>query len=207
MFKNLIIEAKSIRRRDPAARSLLEVFLCYPGFQALVFHRLSHYLWKHDFKLLARFISNISRFFTAVDIHPGATIGKNLFIDHALGVVIGETAEIGRNVTIYHGVTLGGTSLNQGKRHPTVGNNVIIGAGAKVLGPINIGANARIGSNAVVLKDVKKRTTVVGIPAKEAKGPSPLDFVSYGASLKVEDPVLKEIEALKQRIEALEKGS
>ena len=166
MFDRLRSEIKAIKQNDPAARSTIEIFLCYPGFYALLFHRLSHYLWNHSFKLLARFISTISRFLTGIEIHPGARIGKGLFIDHGVGVVIGETAVIGDNVTLFHGVTLGGTGKEKGKRHPTIGNNVFIGSGAKILGNINIGNNVRIGANAVVLKDIPEDTTAVGVPVK-----------------------------------------
>jgi serine O-acetyltransferase len=166
MLKRLIEEAKNVMEKDPAAKSLLEVFLCYPGFHAVISYRLHHrlYLWKRY--LLARIISQITRSLTGVEIHSGAVIGRKLFIDHGMGIVIGETAEIGNNVTIYHGVTLGGTGKDQGKRHPTVGNDVVIGAGAKLLGPIKIGDGAKIGANSVVLKDVSKNATMVGIPAR-----------------------------------------
>ena len=204
MFGKLIVEAKSIRKRDPAAKSLLEVFLCYPGFHALICYRINHFLWKHGFRLFARFLSNAARAVTGVDIHPAARIGINLFIDHATGVVIGETAEIGRNVTIYHGVTLGGTSLHKGKRHPTIGNNVVIGAGAKILGPLTVGNNARIGSNAVVLKNVAPNSTVVGVPAKATSTKSSGSFMAYATDEKDEDPLVKEIRALKKRLDAIE---
>ena len=204
MFGKLIVEAKSIRKRDPAAKSLLEIFLCYPGFHALICYRFNHFLWKHGFCLCARFLSNLARMATGVDIHPAARIGINLFIDHAEGVIIGETAEIGRNVTIYHGVTLGGTSLHKGKRHPTIGNNVVIGAGAKILGPLKVGNNARIGSNAVVLKNVAPNSTVVGVPAKETSKKSSGSFMAYATDEKDEDPLVKEIKALKKRLDALE---
>ena len=167
MFKRLTKEifseageyTTSVLKRDPAARSKIEVFLCYPGVHAILLYRIAHYLWQKNFFTTARCISSFGRFLTGVDIHPGARIGKNLFIDHATGVVIGETAEIGDDVTLYHGVTLGGTSTSQGKRHPTLGDRVIVGAGAKLLGPILIGNDARIGSNAVVLKDVPDSAT------------------------------------------------
>jgi serine O-acetyltransferase len=166
MFKKLRYDINNILENDPAAKSVLEVFLLYPSIHALAMHRIAHSLYKRKIFLLARMISQFSRLVTGIEIHPGAKIGKGLFIDHGMGVVIGETSEIGDNVTIYHGVTLGGTGKDKGKRHPTVGNNVVIGAGAKVLGPIYVGDNAKIGANAVVLKDVPYNSTAVGIPAK-----------------------------------------
>lgn len=161
IFKRLYIDAKNIRDKDPAARSVLEVMILYPGFHILIFHRLAHFIYKLNLRFMARLISQLARFLTGIEIHPGAKIGKKLFIDHGIGIVIGETAEIGDNCTIYHGVTLGGTGKHKTKRHPTIGNNVIIGCGAKVLGPINIGSHSKIGAGAVVLKDVEKGATVV----------------------------------------------
>lgn len=169
MFKNLKYDLNRILKEDPAARSKIEVFFLYPCIHALIGYRLAHKLYINKWFFLSRLISQISRFFTGIEIHPGAKIGKGLFIDHGMGVVIGETAEIGNDVTIYHGVTLGGTGKDKGKRHPTIGNNVIIGAGAKVLGPITIGDNVKIGANSVVLKDVIINSTAVGIPAKILK--------------------------------------
>ena len=166
MFKTIHEDVQSVLDRDPAARNVLEVLLCYPGLHAIWAHRLSHRLWKGGFKLIARAISQIMRGFTGVEIHPGATIGHNFFIDHGMGVVIGETAEVGDNVTIYHGVTLGGTSLNKTKRHPTIGDHVVIGAGAKVLGAITIGNNSRIGANAVVVRSTPADSVVVGVPGQ-----------------------------------------
>ena len=166
MFKTIQNDIQSVLDRDPAARNAPEVLLCYPGLHALWAHRLSHKLWKHDFKLLARWISQAARSITGIEIHPGAVIGKNFFIDHGMGVVIGETAEVGNNVTLYHGVTLGGTSLNKVKRHPTLEDNVVVGAGAKVLGAITIGANSRIGANAVVVKSTPPDSVVVGVPGQ-----------------------------------------
>lgn len=166
MFRTLYREAKNIMEKDPAAKNMLEVFLCYPGLHAVLIYRFTHVLYKMRLFVLARVISQIARSLTGIEIHPGAKIGKGLFIDHGMGVVIGETAEVGDNVTIYHGVTLGGTGKDKGKRHPTIGNNVVIGAGAKILGPINVGDNVKVGANAVVLKDVPDNVTVVGIPAK-----------------------------------------
>jgi len=158
-----------MKKRDPAARSLLEIILCYPGLHALFFHRIAHVLWNFKLYLIARFVSHISRFLTAIEIHPAAKIGKRFFIDHGVGVVIGETAEVGDDVFIYHQVTLGATTSKKIKRHPTIGNGVIIGAGAKLLGPINVGKDAKIGANSVVVTDVPPGATMVGIPAKEFK--------------------------------------
>ncbi len=161
----LIKDAKRIKQKDPAATSLAQVLFLYPGFHALIYYRVSHWFYKHNHKFISRMISQWGRGFTGIEIHPGATIGKGLFIDHGAGVVIGETAELGNNVTIYHGVTLGGTGKDTGKRHPTIGDNVLIGTGAKVLGPITIGANSRIGANSVVLQDTPCNATIIGIPA------------------------------------------
>lgn len=166
MLSNLKYEIKNIMSKDPAARSFLEVIFLYPSVHAVLLHRLAHKLYNIKFYFLARVISQLGRFLTGIEIHPGAQIGKGLFIDHGMGVVIGETSEIGDNVTIYHGVTLGGTGKDKGKRHPTIGDDVVIGAGAKVLGPIIIGKNSKIGANSVVLKDVPEESTAVGSPAK-----------------------------------------
>ena len=166
MFRNLIYDINRVMKNDPAARSKIEVFLLYPTIHSLIAYRVAHYMYTKKLFFLARFISQLSRFFTGIEIHPGATIGRGLVIDHGMGVVIGETAEIGDDVLLYHGVTLGGTGKDKGKRHPTLGNNVVIGAGAKVLGPIYIGNDAKIGANSVVLKDVPEGATAVGIPAK-----------------------------------------
>lgn len=166
MFRNLRYDLNKVMENDPAARSKIEVFLLYPTIHALIAYRISHYLYINKLFFLARLISQISRFFTGIEIHPGAKIGRGLVIDHGMGVVIGETAEIGDNVLLYHGVTLGGTGKDKGKRHPTVGNNVVIGAGAKVLGPIYIGSNSKIGANSVVLNNVPEGATAVGITAK-----------------------------------------
>lgn len=166
MFKKLRYDLGKVVENDPAARNKLEVLLLYPCVHALIAYRISHFFYNHKFFFIARLISQLSRFFTGIEIHPGAKIGKGLVIDHGMGVVIGETAEVGDNVLIYHGVTLGGTGKDKGKRHPTVGNNVVIGSGAKILGPIKIGDNAKIGANAVVLKEVPEGATAVGIPAK-----------------------------------------
>lgn len=160
---------RAYKEKDPAANSAIEIILTYPGLHAVVVHRFSHFLHNNGLRLLARIISMIMRFLTGIEIHPGATIGKRLFIDHGMGIVIGETAEIGDDVTIYHGVTLGGTGKDKGKRHPTIGDNVVIAAGAKVLGPIKVGSDSKIGANSVVLKEVPESSTVVGIPGKVVK--------------------------------------
>lgn len=157
-------DVRSVFERDPAARSTLEVLLCYPGLHAVWTHHVNNWFWRHGFFTIARFLSQLSRFFTGIEIHPGATIGRRLFIDHGMGVVIGETAEVGDDVTIYQGVTLGGTTLNKGKRHPTIRNNVVIGGGAKVLGNIVVGENSRVGAGSVVLRDVPDNSTIVGVP-------------------------------------------
>jgi len=203
MFKTIINDIDSVFARDPAARSRFEVLLCYPGVHALILYRFSNLLWRNHLKLLGRVVSYFARFITGIEIHPAAKIGKRFFIDHGMGVVIGETASIGDDVTIYHDVTLGGTSLAVGLRHPQIGNGVIIGAGAQLLGPINVGDNARIGSNAVVVKDVAAETTVVGVPARvvpEAPAPSAVKekcFDAYGGAKDAEsDPVLAIIQKL-----------
>jgi serine O-acetyltransferase len=166
MFDTIHQDIQSVLQRDPAARSTLEVLLCYPGLHAVWGHRLTHWLWKHNFKFVARWISQLLRGLTGIEIHPGAKIGCGLFIDHGMGVVIGETSEIGSFVTLYHGVTLGGTSLNKGKRHPTLEDNVVVGAGAKILGAITVGENSRIGANAVVVRPVPPNSVVVGVPGQ-----------------------------------------
>lgn len=160
-------DANNIKEKDPAANNILYVILMYQGFHSLVFHRIAHWFYKCHLFFLARLISQIARFFTGIEIHPGAKIGRRLFIDHGMGIVIGETATIGNDCTIYHGVTLGGTGKDKKKRHPDLGDNVLVGCGAKILGPIKIGDNVKIGANSVVLKDVQKNTTIVGIPGKE----------------------------------------
>jgi serine O-acetyltransferase len=166
MFHRIRNEINVIFERDPAAQSVLEILFCYPGFHAVRFHRAAHWLWERSLKFPARLLSHVSRFLTGIEIHPGATIGEGFFIDHGMGVVIGETAEIGKNVTLYHGVTLGGTSWQKGKRHPTIEDNVIIGANAAILGPIRVGENSKIGSGSVVNKEVPPHSTVVGIPGR-----------------------------------------
>ncbi|MFA6013635.1 MAG: serine O-acetyltransferase [Gallionellaceae bacterium] len=197
MFKNIKEDLKSVFDRDPAARSVLEVLTCYPGVHARILHRISHRLWKWRWYWLARLLSHIARFLTGVEIHPGATIGRRFFIDHGMGVVIGETAEIGDDVTLYHGVTLGGTSWKEGKRHPTLGNGVVVGAGAKILGPILIGDGAKIGSNAVVVREVPAGATAAGIPARildEVKKSG--GFNAYGIGNDQNDPVSKALHGL-----------
>ncbi|MBQ7927947.1 MAG: serine O-acetyltransferase [Methanobrevibacter sp.] len=169
MFDGLRSEIQAVKDKDPAARSTLEIFLCYPGFYALIFHRVSHWLWNHSLKLLARMNSNLARFITGIEIHPGATFGKRVFIDHGMGVVVGETAIVGDDVLIYQGVILGGTSTEKTKRHPTIEDGVIIGAGAKVMGNITIGKYSKIGTGAVVLKDVPPESTCVGVPGRIVK--------------------------------------
>lgn len=208
MFNRLLAEIDSYVARDPALRSRLEVVLCYPGFHALMFYRVAHACWERGWTLLGRFLSHLGRFFTGIEIHPGATIGERLFIDHGMGVVIGETAEIGNDVTLYQGVTLGGTSLAKGKRHPTIGDGVVIGSGAQVLGPFTVGKGARIGANSVVLSAVPPGVTVVGIPAKEASrredGPRRPSFDAYGLPCEgVDDPIACAIATLLQRVETL----
>ncbi|MBM3116123.1 serine O-acetyltransferase [Jeongeupia naejangsanensis] len=191
--------------RDPAARSVWEVVTCYPGFHALTLHIVANGLWRRDIKLLARFVSHLGRFLTGIEIHPGATIGQRVFIDHGMGIVVGETAVIGDDCTLYHGVTLGGTTWNKGKRHPTLEAGVIVGAGAKILGPITIGAGAKVGSNAVVVKPVPAGATAVGNPARiiessidsaRMQKAQELGFSAYGISGDVNDPVVKAIHGL-----------
>jgi serine O-acetyltransferase len=185
---------ESIKSRDPAAKSVLSIVLTYPGVKAVFFHKFAHLFYVAGFDLIARIISQTIRFFTGIEIHPGAKIGKNLFIDHGMGVVIGETSEIGDNVTIYHAVTLGGSSPSidserqrHEKRHPTIGNDVVIGSGAQVIGPVNVGNGARIAANAVVVKDVPENATMVGIPAKAVKLENKGNFRPYGVDDKVKD--------------------
>jgi serine O-acetyltransferase len=205
IFKRLRQEIESIRARDPAARSGLEVLLCYPGLHVVVFHRAAHAAWKMRLYLVARLLSQFGRFLTGIEIHPAATIGHNLFIDHGSGVVIGETAEIGDGVTLYHGVTLGGTSLESGKRHPTLEDGVIVGAGAKILGPVVVGRNARIGANAVVLSDVPAGVTMVGIPARIALAKRKSEgFHAYGCDEDLPDPVLRAVETLRHEMKRMQ---
>ena len=198
MFDAIREDIKSVFDRDPAARTTFEVVTCYPGLHARIFHRMANRLWRAGFKWSARFLSHIGRGLTGIEIHPGATIGRRFFIDHGMGVVIGETAEIGDDVTLYHGVTLGGTSWKEGKRHPTLGNGVVVGAGAKILGPISIGDNAKIGSNAVVVKDVPAGATAAGIPARilDEEKKKTQGFNAYGVSNDQNDPLSKTINGL-----------
>jgi serine O-acetyltransferase len=197
-------EIRAAFERDPAARSFLEVLLTYAGLHAIIAYRISHALWMMKVPFFPRLISQIGRFLTGIEIHPGATIGEGLFIDHGMGVVIGETTIIGSNVTLFQGVTLGGTGKEQGKRHPTLGNNIVVGAGAKVLGNITIGDNSYIGSNAVVIKDVPPGSTVVGIPGRVTKQDGKKIDVKLD-HIHVLDPILQEMEEIKRRIEKLEK--
>ncbi len=198
MFSRIKEEIAVVFERDPAARNTWEVITCYPGFHALLVHRVAHWLWGARLRWLARLTSHVGRFLTGIEIHPGASIGRRFFIDHGMGVVIGETAEIGDDCTLYHGVTLGGTSWHKGKRHPTLGNGVVLGAGAKILGPITIGDGARVGSNAVVVKSVPPGATAIGIPAhiveKEAGGKA--GFSAYAVGADMNDPLVKAIHEL-----------
>jgi serine O-acetyltransferase len=198
MFARLKEEIRVVFERDPAARNTWEVVTCYPGFHAMLFHRAAHKLWKAGFKWLARLVSHFSRWLTGIEIHPGATIGRRFFIDHGMGVVIGETAEIADDCTLYHGVTLGGTSWNKGKRHPTLGKGVVVGAGAKILGPILVGDGARIGSNAVVVKEVPAGATAIGIPARivEAEDSHNGRFAAYAVGRDTNDPMAKALHEL-----------
>jgi serine O-acetyltransferase len=202
MFGVIREQIETIFREDPAAKSVLEIFLCYPGFHAILLHRFAHKLYKAGIPILPRFISQVSRFFTGIEIHPGATIGRRFFIDHGMGVVIGETTEIGDDVLIYQNVTLGGTGNERGKRHPTIGNNVVIGTGAKVLGSITIGDNARIGAGSVVVKPVPENSTVVGIPGRVVRYHVPREGVLDHGMMP--DPEGQEIEDLKTRVSELE---
>lgn len=202
VFRTLYEDIKTVLDRDPAARNSLEVFLCYSGFHALTMHRVSHWLWLHKLKSLARFNAMLARFFTGVEIHPAAKIGRRFFIDHGMGVVIGETAEIGDDVTIYHGVTLGGVSLKKEKRHPTIGNNVIIGAGAKVLGPFKVGDRVRIGANSVVLHEVPDDATVVGVPGRITGDSKRQDMFNH---TELPDPVANAFNCIIDRIVEMEK--
>ncbi|MDO5142277.1 MAG: serine O-acetyltransferase EpsC [Eubacteriales bacterium] len=202
MFQGLLDDARSIRDRDPAARTTAEVFLLYQGFHALILHRQAHWLYQHRRFFLARLLSQLARHLTGIEIHPGATIGRRLFIDHGMGIVIGETAEIGDDCTIYHGVTLGGTGHDTGKRHPTIGNNVLISTGAKVLGPFKVGDNSRIGANAVVLQEVPPNSTVVGLKARVVKiDGQRVSVPSYDLDqINLPDPLAQELCRLQHRI-------
>lgn len=210
MINTMKEDIKNIHDKDPAARNTIEVLVAYPGLWAIWGHRVSHFLWSHNWKLIARWLSTVTRFLTGIEIHPGAKIGRRFFIDHGMGVVIGETAEIGNDCTLYHGVTLGGTSLHEGKRHPTLGNNVVVGAGAKILGPITLGHNAKVGSNSVATKDVPENSTAVGIPARIIKK-DPITaeiasklFTAYGVEEETPDPAGVAINLLLDHIQALD---
>ncbi len=212
MFNTLKEDIRTIFSKDPAARSVAEVILCYPGLHAIWFHRLANYLWRHRLRLLARLLSHTNRFLTLIEVHPGAAIGRRFFIDHGAGVVIGETAKVGDDVLMYQGVVLGGTSLEKKKRHPTIGNNVVLGTGAVALGAITIGDGAKIGSGSVVVKSVPSGATVVGIPGRVVEDRhKPLLDLEHG---KLPDPVaeaiklvLREQDSLKERLERLESPS
>ena len=197
MFSRLKEEIGVVFERDPAARNTWEILTCYPGFHALLLHRLAHRCWRGGWFWLARFLSHVARWLTGIEIHPGARVGRRVFIDHGMGVVIGETAEIGDDCTLYHGVTLGGTSWAKGKRHPTLGKAVVVGAGAKILGPVTIGDGAKVGSNAVVVKPVPAGATAIGIPARlvEAQDASGR-FAAYGLSRDMNDPVVQALHEL-----------
>ncbi|WP_165449838.1 serine O-acetyltransferase EpsC [Intestinimonas timonensis] len=205
MFKRLSETLGAYQARDPAARSKLEIFLLYPGVHAIIFHRVSHWLYRHRLFFLARLNSQIARHLTGIEIHPGAKIGRRFVIDHGMGIVIGETTEIGDDCLIYHGVTLGGTGKDHGKRHPTLGNNVMVSAGAKVLGPFKVGDGARIAANAVVLSEIPPEATAVGVPARVVRiAGEKVDFASSVDQIHVTDPVQKELQALSSRLEWLE---
>jgi len=214
MFNRLREDISVVFDRDPAARTTWEVLTCYPGLHALVWHRMVvHRLWRANFRWIARWLAHWSRFLTGIEIHPGATIGRRVFIDHGMGVVIGETAEIGDDSTLYHGVTLGGTSWNQGKRHPTLGKGVVVGAGAKILGPIHVGDSAKIGSNAVVVRNVPLGATAVGIPARivtpddvdrREEQATKIGFSAYAISSDMDDPVVQAIHKLLDHAAATE---
>ena len=207
MFRDLKETIAAYQARDPAARSWLEILLLYPGIKAVRSHRLAHWCYRHDLKFLARFISQRSRRRTGIEIHPGAVIGRRLVIDHGMGIVIGETAEIGDDCLIYHGVTLGGTGKDVGKRHPTIGNNVLIGTGAKVLGPIKVGDNSRIAANSVVLKEIPEDSTAVGIPARVVRiAGQKVNFAGEVDQVSVADPISAELAALRGELEELKKA-
>lgn len=205
MFEVLRRDIQAARDRDPAARSTLEVLFCYPGLHAVWLHRIAHWFWKRKFLFIGRFISHLNRFLTGIEIHPAARLGPGLFIDHGMGVVIGETTEVGENVTLYQGVTLGGTSLERKKRHPTIGDNVVIGTGAKILGPFKVGDNSKIGSGSVVVKEVPANSVVVGVPGRviyrDGKKVSEMDF----DWTNLPDPVAQGLQCLLDRVLELEK--
>ena len=216
-IKNIREDIACVFERDPAARNTFEVITTYPGVHAIVHYRMANWLWRKNFKWLSRFLSTFSRWLTGIEIHPGATIGRRFFIEHGMGVVIGETAEIGDDCTLYHGVTLGGTSWNKGKRHPTLKNGVVVGAGAKVLGPIVVGENARIGSNAVVTKEVPEAVTVVGIPGRIVRKATAeqasrrkemaekMGFDAYGIADEMPDPIARSIHNMMDHMHAVDR--
>jgi len=210
MFSRIREDIQCVFERDPAARSVWEVLTCYPGFHALQMHRMWHVFWTAGFRWVARFGSHLTRWMTGIEIHPGAAIGRRVFIDHGMGVVIGETAEIGDDCTLYHGVTLGGVSWNKGKRHPTLGKGVVVGAGAKILGPFVVGDGAKVGSNSVVVKAVPPGTTVVGIPARTVEPGAAtaegrrMAFDAYAVSADLDDPINKVLVALGSRTEDID---
>ena len=204
MFKRLKSEIQVIKEKDPAMRSTIEVFFCYPGFYAIIFHRISHFLWNHSLKLLARILSTLVRFFTGIEIHPGAQFGERVFIDHGMGIVVGETTIVGDDVLIYQGVVLGGTTTQKCKRHPTIEKGVIIGAGAKIMGNITIGQYSKIGTGAVVLNDVPPESTCVGVPGRIVRSKNKSHVVDLEHN-KLPDPVAEAIRALETQIEENEK--
>ncbi len=215
MFSRIKEDISCVFDRDPAARNTFEIITTYPGVHAIIMHRVSHAISKKGFKWLARVLSNVARLFTGIEIHPGAVIGRRFFIDHGMGIVIGETAEIGDDCSMYHGVTLGGTSWSPGKRHPTLGNNVVVGAGAKILGPIMVNDGARVGSNAVVVKEVPADTTVIGVPAREViksdttqqhreEIANKMGFDAYGATQDMSDPVAKTVNRMLDHIHKMD---
>jgi serine O-acetyltransferase len=206
VIQTLREDFKAVFERDPAVRSVFEIIFCYPGFHAMLFYRLAHWFWVNQYYFLGRLVSHLGRFFTGIEIHPGAKIGHGFFIDHGMGVVIGETAEIGDNCTLYHGVTLGGTSWAKEKRHPTLGDNVVVGSGAKILGPFTVGDNSKVGSNSVVVKEVPPDSTVVGVPGRvvftEGQKHEVRADLEHG---RLPDPEAKAISCLFDQIRALEK--
>ena len=205
MFKNLRDTLRAYKANDPAARSSLEVFILYSGVHATIYHWWAHWLWRKNLRFLGRLVSQWSRFWTGVEIHPGAKIGRRFLIDHGMGIVIGETAEVGDDVLLYQGVTLGGTGKDKGKRHPTIGNNVLVGAGAKVLGPILVGDRARIAANAVVLKEIPPESTAVGVPARVVKiAGERVDFVAQVDQVNITDPVTMDLQAVRAQLELIE---
>lgn len=207
MFSHLRETLRAYKSRDPAARHGFEIFMLYPGIHATIYHRAAHRLWRHRLCFLARIISQWSRFWTGIEIHPGATIGRRLVIDHGAGIVIGETTKIGDDVLLYQGVTLGGTGREQGKRHPTIGSNVLIGAGAKVLGPFTVGDNARIAAGAVVLQEIPPNSTAVGVPARIARiAGQRIDFAAAVNQIDITDPVTLELQAVRAQLARIEES-